>query len=138
MQYTYLFQGVKRLTCSIYFSAHPEVHQPKDNSLKMAAAAAAKIKTNPNWGDIRYDPQHHRLVREGNSSASSGGQHSAAAASRTGLWSGAKVCPIIAALPVFRVQVVGIVRLASKQLFCYFDVEPRSSAAEYLFFLRNF
>lgn len=95
-------QGVKRLTCSLYFSAHPEVSRsngPGKGATATATAmatATAKIKTNPNWQDIRYDPQHHRFARDGNAavpSSSAGGQneHSAAGSARPGLWSGAKV-----------------------------------------------
>ncbi|CAM9295019.1 unnamed protein product [Ectocarpus fasciculatus] len=91
------FQGVKRLTCSLFFSAHPEAHhqpaQPEGLGAE-STAALAKIKTNPNWIDIRYDPQHHRFARNETPAVSSAGQrlHStAAAAARSGLWSGGKV-----------------------------------------------
>lgn len=63
---------------------------------KTAAAVAADIKTNPNWVDIRYDPQHHRFARNGNPTPYA--RHNPAAltrsvslsagASRPGLWSG--------------------------------------------------
>lgn len=81
-------QGVKRLTCSLYFSAHPEVCP--STAAGKTAVTVADIKTNPNWVDIRYDPQHHRFARDGipkpnrNSSVAAG-------ASKPGLWSGAKV-----------------------------------------------
>lgn len=82
-------QGIKRLTCSLYFSAHPEV----DNSCELAPTMVAEIKTNPNWGDIRYDPQHHRFARDENAPVSSGVQQSTSGSPKPGLWSGAKVCP---------------------------------------------
>ncbi|CBJ27378.1 oxidoreductase [Ectocarpus siliculosus] len=91
------FQGVKRLTCSLFFSAHPEVHHKPshpEGSGAESTAALAKIKTNPNWIDIRYDPQHHRFARDETPAVSSAGQRPdpiAAAAVRPGLWSGAKV-----------------------------------------------
>lgn len=77
------FQGVKRLSSSLYFSAHPEV--PKGRSVRSTAAATAAIKTNPNWGDIRYEPQHHRIARDGSNSIGGG------PATKPGIWSGAKV-----------------------------------------------
>eukprot|EP00904_Undaria_pinnatifida_P004695 jgi/Undpi1/14226/HiC_scaffold_9.g03875.m1 len=76
------FQGVKRLSCSLYFSAHPEV--PKDPSIRSTAATAA-IKTNPSWADIRYEPQHHRIARDSNNPLGGG------PAAKPGLWSGAKL-----------------------------------------------
>ncbi|CAM9802464.1 unnamed protein product, partial [Ectocarpus sp. 13 AM-2016] len=91
------FQGVKRLTCSLFFSAHPEVHHKPlhlEGSGAESTAALAKMKTNPNWIDIRYDPQHHRFARNETPAVSSTGQRLnpiAAAAARPGLWSGAKV-----------------------------------------------
>ncbi|CAB1103128.1 unnamed protein product [Ectocarpus sp. CCAP 1310/34] len=91
------FQGVKRLTCSLFFSAHPEVHRKPSHPEESGAewtAALAKIKTNPNWIDIRYDPQHHRFARNEIPVLSSTGQRLnpiGAAAARPGLWSGAKV-----------------------------------------------
>ncbi|CAM9727687.1 unnamed protein product, partial [Ectocarpus sp. 8 AP-2014] len=91
------FQGVKRLTCSLFFSAHPEVHHKlshPEGSGAESTAALAKIKTNPNWIDIRYDPQHHRFARSETLAVSSAGQRLnpiAAAAAGPGLWSGAKV-----------------------------------------------
>lgn len=119
--YGYNMQGIKRLSCSLYFSAHPEqdVHHSSsassvafnDSSLvsfasasssppvASTAAAAAKLKTNPNWRDIRYDPQHHRLARgEGFGGEVLGGGLGAAGpvgfgtpVAKGGLWSGAKV-----------------------------------------------
>ncbi|CAM9167945.1 unnamed protein product [Laminaria digitata] len=83
------FQGVKRLSSSLYFSAHPEV--PKGRSVRSTAAATAAIKTNPNWGDIRYEPQHHRIARDGSNSIGGG------PATKPGIWSGAKVKVVQAA-----------------------------------------
>eukprot|EP00903_Cladosiphon_okamuranus_P016206 g14954.t1 len=90
------FQGVKRLTCSLYFTAHPEVSpsKPKLAGKSAEAAAEADIKTNPNWVDIRYDPQHHRLAHNGNPNGNPAVSLSpsvhAAAAAKPWLWSGAK------------------------------------------------
>lgn len=71
-------------------------HKPArpEGSGAESAAALAKIKTNPNWIDIRYDPQHHRFARNETPAVSSAGQRLnpiAVAAARPGLWSGAKV-----------------------------------------------
>ncbi|CAM9776690.1 unnamed protein product, partial [Ectocarpus sp. 12 AP-2014] len=91
------FQGVKRLTCSLFFSAHPEVHHKPshpEGSGAESTAALAKIKTNSNWIDIRYDPQHHRFARNETPAVPSTGHRLnpiAAAVARPGLWSGAKV-----------------------------------------------
>lgn len=88
------------MTCSLYFTAHPEEKetntstQPVETRVSISkeqSAAAADVvgrKTNPNWIDICYDPQHLRFARDGNphvpwssssspssSSSSYGGQH---------------------------------------------------------------
>ena len=54
-------QGIKRLASTLYFSAHPE----RVSTECPVTTAAAAIKTNPNWVDIRYEPQHHRIDRDG-------------------------------------------------------------------------